>query len=112
MKRKLLVGLVPSHFIVQANIALPAVIGNNMVLQQPSRVRLWGWNNPTERIRVTTSWGQATDSTIVASDGKWQLWVSAPKTGGPYSIIFLGDNTLTLTHVLVREVGCVPDSQT
>ena len=33
-----------------ANVRLPAVIGNNMVLQQKSIVKLWGWADPNEKI--------------------------------------------------------------
>lgn len=34
-----------------ADIRLQAVIGNHMVLQQKSMVKIWGWCDPTEKLR-------------------------------------------------------------
>ena len=41
-----------------AKVTLPALVGNNMVLQQQSKVKIWGWSNPEALIKVTTSWGE------------------------------------------------------
>ncbi|MDR1407941.1 MAG: sialate O-acetylesterase, partial [Tannerella sp.] len=40
----------------QADVKLPAVFGDNMVLQQQSSVAVWGWSKPGATVRVTTSW--------------------------------------------------------
>src|ERR1700722_18241685 len=67
-----------------ANIRLPNVLSDNMVLQQQSQVRLWGWCEPGERIAIVCSWDQRTDSVKGTRDGNWNLSVSTPKAGGPY----------------------------
>lgn len=90
--------------ITRANITLPAVIGSNMVLQQKSSVKLWGWGNPAEKVYITNSWNGKTDSTVVSENAKWQVYVSTPAAGGPYTITIKGYNTIVLENVLIGEV--------
>ena len=87
-----------------ANIRLPAVLGSNMVLQQQSKVKLWGWADPSEMIYVTTSWNNKTDSVKTTRDANWQLIAETPAAGGPYTVTFKGHNTITLDNVLIGEV--------
>jgi sialate O-acetylesterase len=105
---KKIIVLSPLFFILisvaHANIRLPAVLGSNMVLQQQSKVKLWGWAAPAETIYVTTSWNNKTDSVKTTRDANWQLFVETPAAGGPYTITFKGQNTITLDNVLIGEV--------
>jgi sialate O-acetylesterase len=90
-----------------AAIRLPAVIGSNMVLQQQSTVKLWGWAGPGEKIAITTSWNNKTDSLKATRDANWQLSVQTPAAGGPYTITIWGSNTpapIVLENVLIGEV--------
>ena len=87
-----------------ANIRLPNVINNNMVLQQQSAVKLWGWAGPAEKIYITTSWNNKLDSTIATRDANWMIMVQTPAAGGPYTITLKGGNTIVLNNVLIGEV--------
>jgi sialate O-acetylesterase len=87
-----------------ANIQLPAVLSSNMVLQQQSNVKLWGWAAPAEMIYITTSWNNKTDSVKTTRDANWQLMVQTPAAGGPYTITFNGQNTVVLDNILIGEV--------
>lgn len=87
-----------------ANIRLPSVLGNNMVLQQQSAVRLWGWSAPAEKVFITTSWDNKTDSVVGTRDASWQITVQTPPAGGPYTITFKGNNQIVLQNVLIGEV--------
>jgi sialate O-acetylesterase len=87
-----------------ANIQLPSVIAPNMVLQQQSTVKLWGWANVSEKIFVTTSWSNKTDSTIATPDANWEITVQTPSAGGPYTITLKGENTIVLENVMIGEV--------
>ncbi|HTN05559.1 sialate O-acetylesterase [Agriterribacter sp.] len=87
-----------------ANIRLPAVLSDNMVLQQQSTVKLWGWSSPGEKIFITTSWSTMIDSTIASGDAKWNMAVKTPAAGGPYTITFKGSNTVVLSNVMIGEV--------
>ena len=87
-----------------ANVRLPAVIGNNMVLQQKSIVKLWGWADPNEKIIITTSWDNKVDSTKGDAHANWELSIQTPPASGPYTITIKGYNTITLQNVLIGEV--------
>jgi len=90
--------------ISSADIRLPSVLGNNMVLQQQSTVKLWGWSSPAEKIFITTSWNNKTDSVVATRDANWQIAIQTPAAGGPYSITFRGSNQIILENVLIGEV--------
>lgn len=83
-----------------ARIELPAIISNNMVVPQNTRIRLWGWASPSEKIFVTPSWSKRTDSVITTRDAKWEVWVESPAAGGPHQITFRGSNTIVIDNIL------------
>jgi sialate O-acetylesterase len=87
-----------------ARLRLPAVISSNMVLQQRSNTRLWGWCDPGERILITSSWDHRTDSAKGTRDGKWEVRFPTPGAGGPYTIELKAANTIVLDNILIGEV--------
>lgn len=89
---------------VCANIRLPNVIADNMVLQRQSAVTLWGWANPQEKIVITTSWNNHSDTIVTSNEANWKIKVNTPAAGGPYTITFKGMNTITLENVMIGEV--------
>lgn len=103
-KSSLLVFLCTLVIVSHATIRLPAVLGSNMVLQQQSAVKLWGWCNPAEKITITTSWNNKTDTLKGTRDANFQVTVQTPAAGGPYTITFKGSNTIVLENVLIGEV--------
>jgi len=96
--------LVSTAFTALADIRLPAIIGDHMVLQQNSDCKLWGWCEPTESITVKCSWDTATYTAKGTSGAKWQLTIKTPKAGGPFTIALNGNNKILLEDVLVGEV--------
>ncbi|HEX3249872.1 MAG TPA: sialate O-acetylesterase, partial [Pyrinomonadaceae bacterium] len=86
----------------RAEVKLPAIIGDNMVLQQGVKVRIWGNAKPGERVVVTIKNRSA--DTVADSQGHWQVWLDPLKTGGPLELTIKGDNVLTIKNVLVGEV--------
>jgi sialate O-acetylesterase len=88
----------------KAEVRLPNVLSSNMVLQQQSTAKLWGWCEAGERIAVTTSWNGQVDSARGTRDGKWSLFVKTPAAGGPYTIHIKGANTIDLDNILIGEV--------
>lgn len=93
-----------SAIITKADVRLPNIICSNMVLQQQSSVKLWGWADPAEKIYITTSWNNKTDSVVSTRDANWMLQVQTPAASGPYTITLKGNNSITLENVLIGEV--------
>jgi sialate O-acetylesterase len=89
---------------VSAQLRLPSIISSGMVLQQNDSAALWGWGNPAERILVTTSWNDRTDTAIVNNRANWKIKLKTPVAGGPYSITLKGSRTIVLEDVLIGEV--------
>ncbi len=104
MKQIFLTALLFTTTMVVANVRIPAVLSNNMVLQQNASVKLWGWSDPGEKIFITTSWNNKTDSVKGTADATWQLMVQTPAAGGPFTITIKGYNTITLQNILIGEV--------
>ncbi len=91
-------------FSTSAQLKLPSILSNNMVLQQKSSVKLWGWGNASEKLFVITSWNNKSDSVKVDENNKWEISIETPQAGGPYTITFRGSNTVVLKNILIGEV--------
>ena len=88
-----------------ANISLPSIFSNNMVLQRNTTVKIWGWASPGEEVTLTASWNPTdTISTKGNRQAKWLLELKTPQGPGPYTITISGYNTLILKNILVGEV--------
>jgi len=88
----------------RADIRLPAVIGDNMVLQAGDTVSIWGWADTGEEISVKVSWHK-TEWTVQADNaGRWTFKMTAPDVGGPYEMTLKGKNTIAIKNILVGEV--------
>lgn len=90
--------------IVAAQLKLPALISDNMVLQQNKQVSVWGWAAPGEMITITLSWNNKAITTKADDKGKWQATLQTTKAGGPYTIEFKSVDKITVNNVLLGEV--------
>ena len=87
----------------RAELSLPAIFGDNMVLQQEMAVPVWGWAAPGTVVTVTFA-GQA-KSARAAADGKWLVKLGKLKASfAPESLVVEGDGAKTFTNILVGEV--------
>lgn len=87
-----------------ALVKLPAIFSDHMVMQQKSKVVVWGWAKAGEKITVSGSWSAKKVSTTTSADGKWKLLINTPAAGGPYTVSVSGENTIELKDVLIGEV--------
>ncbi len=87
-----------------ANVTLPSFFSDGMVLQRNSAVKLWGWGNPKEPIKITTSWNNQEYSTITDNNANWTLILPTTREGGPYTITIKGYNEIVLNNVSLGEV--------
>lgn len=85
-----------------ADVRLPGVFGDNMVLQCGREIPVWGWASPGERVNVTVDGKTAT--TVAGTDSTWSVKVGPLEPGGPYSFICAGTNRIEFADVLAGEV--------
>ncbi|MBN2447579.1 MAG: hypothetical protein JXO22_12675 [Phycisphaerae bacterium] len=87
-----------------ADVRLPAIFSDKMVLQQEADIVLWGWAAPREFIRIKVGWADLKLMAVAGPDGRWSLPVRTPKAGGPYDITYLAKNKVTISDVMIGEV--------
>ncbi|MFY0626771.1 MAG: hypothetical protein JXR07_10760 [Reichenbachiella sp.] len=87
----------------RGNVTLNALFSDHMVVQRETKIPVWGWANPDEKISIKASWG-AEAETVAGIDSTWQIKLKTPKAGGPYQINIEGENTIVLEDVLSGEV--------
>ncbi|MFM8488419.1 MAG: sialate O-acetylesterase, partial [Bacteroidota bacterium] len=73
-----------------------------MVMQRETRVPVWGWGDPGERITVQIAGKTIMDT--VDSRGDWKVMLEPLPAGGPYELVVSGKNTITIRNVLFGEV--------
>jgi sialate O-acetylesterase len=86
----------------KAEIKLPAIISDHMVIQQKARVHIWGTASPHEKITVAIL--KQSVSTQTGENGKWSIWLKPMKAGVSTEMIITGKNTITIKDVLIGEV--------
>lgn len=87
----------------EANVRLPAVIGNNMVLQKDVPLPIWGWADPGEEVSVAL--GDNVQKTKADGAGKWKVTLAAvPTAGGPHEMVIKGKNEIKIGNILIGEV--------
>lgn len=89
---------------VFAEIRLPAIFCDNMVMQQQTQASIWGKASKNALVKVTTSWNHRSYSTTATINGNWSLKVATPKAGGPYEITISDKKTIKLKNILIGEV--------
>ncbi|SFZ93458.1 sialate O-acetylesterase [Flaviramulus basaltis] len=87
-----------------ANVILPSLFSNHMVLQQNDEVKFWGWANPNEEVTIQTSWNGELYKTKASNQAKWDLIIKTPSYGGPFTISIKGYNEIVLNDILIGEV--------
>ncbi|MHC4508673.1 MAG: sialate O-acetylesterase [Planctomycetota bacterium] len=99
-----LVMLLASTGVILADVRLPAIIGDNMVLQQGRPVPVWGWADPGEQVLVSTSWHTMSWAVTAGQNGKWAFKMNPPKAGGPHEMTISGKNEIAVRNIMVGEV--------
>ena len=91
---------------MQAKVRLHHLVSDNMVIQQQTDVRLWGWAKPGRRVVATTSWSDQRAEAKADRQGRWLLTVQSPRASyTPLSVTFDdGDGAVTIRNVLAGEV--------
>lgn len=87
----------------RADVRLPRLFGDNLVLQQQTNNTIWGWAEPDEKVTVSASWGVSV-STRADPGGRWKLFLSTPAHGTGHSLTVAGENKIEIRNVAIGEV--------
>jgi len=99
------IAMLLASFQINAEIKLPALFSDNMMLQQKSNVPIWGWSSTNANVTIKTSWNAKTYKLKADDSGKWKTELQTPSFGGPFTIeVKQGKETITIKNVLIGEV--------
>jgi sialate O-acetylesterase len=89
---------------LQADLRLPNIFGDHMVLQQDKPIRVWGWE--TAGKEVTATWAGQTRKATAAPDGRWSVHFDPVKAtfAGRKLVVASGATSITISDILVGEV--------
>lgn len=85
-----------------AQVRLPRLIRDSMILQRDTRIKIWGWATKDEKVRIQFL-GKKHRATATA-DGTWSMWLPPVKAGGPYTMTISGTNRITIKNILAGDV--------
>lgn len=87
---------------VAADVELPNIFTDHMVLQRGQANKVWGRAEPQEEVTVTIA-DQSHDATADAQ-GAWSVMLEPLQAVGPHELIVSGINEIVVRDVLVGEV--------
>ncbi len=91
--------------LANARVTMPSIFGDHMVLQQDTKLPIWGWADPGENIKVTL--GDESLSTAAGPDGSWRVELPPrPRSANdtPQSLTVAGNDTRSFQDVLIGDV--------
>ena len=98
----LLVFLLLAPLLGRAQIRLPHLFSDHMVLQRDAPMHIWGWAAPGEE--VTVAFHNQRAKAISNPIGQWNLYLAPEPAGGPYQLTVSSTNTITVSDILVGDV--------
>jgi len=87
---------------LQAQVTLPRLVSDGMVLQRNQPIHLWGWASPGEQ--VTISFNNQTYIARADNDKNWEMSLPPMKEGGPYTMNIKASNEINLKDILIGDV--------
>ena len=86
-----------------ADISLPKIFSDRMVLQHGTSVRVWGSADANEELTITL--GDKSAKTKANANGDWDVAIQPPDIGGPYELGVEGkESKVVVSDVMVGEV--------
>lgn len=102
MKKNLALLLIIFSFYANANVRLPLLFSDGMVLQRNKPIPVWGWADANEKIEI--HFNKQTKTIKADKNGKWSLKLDAEMAGGPFELSLKGKNKIVIKNILVGEV--------
>lgn len=89
-------------FALSAQVRLPQLVSDGMVLQRDAKIKVWGWAQAGEKVSVKFAGRHY--RTITAPDGKWMVTLAPMTAGGPYVMNIDASNHITINNILLGDV--------
>ena len=87
---------------IHAQVRLPRLVRDSMILQRDAKINIWGWAAKNEKINI--KFNNKNYKTKAGIDGKWLIQLPPMKAGGPYTMDVTGNNKISLKEILIGDV--------
>lgn len=102
MKKQILIFIVFFSFLANANVRMPLLFSDGMVLRRNKSIPVWGWADAGEKVEI--QFNKQIKTVTADKNGKWMVSLNAEKAGGPFELSITGKNKIVIKDVLVGEV--------
>src|SRR6218665_2124880 len=102
MKKRVLFIFLLISILANANVRMSLIFSDGMVLQRDKQIPIWGFADANESVEI--HFNKKIKKTTADKNGKWTVNLNAEKAGGPFELIIIGKNKITIKNVLVGEV--------
>lgn len=102
MKKYLVIIFLAFGGYVNANVKMPLLFNDGMVLQRNKPISVWGLADANEKIEIR--FNKQMIKTKADKSGKWIIHLKPEMAGGPYIMDIKGKNSITIKDILVGEV--------
>jgi sialate O-acetylesterase len=85
-----------------ADVTLPALLADHMVMQRGLPVHVWGMAAPHEVVSI--AFRGETKAATADDDGRWSVFLSPGEAGGPFQLSIKATNTMVVNDILVGDV--------
>lgn len=89
---------------VRADVSVPGLFSDNMVVQSGAPLAIWGRAAGGEKVEIEVSWGQSRQSVAGDAQGRWRAQFASPTAAGPHEVTIRGRNTIRIKNILAGEV--------
>ncbi|UZR96278.1 sialate O-acetylesterase [Chondrinema litorale] len=91
-----------SYNTLLAQVSLPSIVRDSMIIQRDAKLKIWGWAKPGEKVNV--KFNQKNYKTRTGEDGNWLVWIEPTKAGGPFQMEIKASNNIIIKDILVGDV--------
>lgn len=88
--------------VCSAQIKLPRLISSGMVLQRHTKIPIWGWASPGEKIAL--KFRDRVYTTTAIKNGTWRISLPSQNAGGPDKMVLMGTNKIVIDNILFGDV--------
>ena len=85
-----------------ADVRLPSLFGDHMVVQRDMPVHIWGWADPGESVGVIFRGQEA--NAVASAEGRREVYLEPGAAGGPFELALQGKNSLRVNDILVGDI--------
>ena len=96
--------LCTSTSMIHAQIRLPRLISNGMVLQRDIPLKIWGWASAGEKVTLQIENEKTTYISQTSADGDWSITLPERKAGGPFRMTITGKNQIVIDDILFGDI--------